>query len=98
MYQIYMTKGEYEPWWFFEDWEDLIIIEESYQEWEKAEARFHELSAELSRRYPYHKTKKKYLSAYWNEEEVYFCDSCDDDVQIYHGIMLLKDKQPLPFE
>lgn len=98
MYQVYMTKGEYEPWWFFEDWEELIIMEETYSDLGAAEKRFRELYAEMREKYPFQRTKKRYLSAFWNEEEVYFCDSCDDDIQVYHGIMLLKDKQPLPIE
>lgn len=91
MYHVYKTKGEYEPWWFFEGWEELITLREAYAEFQEAEVRFRELAEELSRKYPHQKTKKKYLTAFWDEQEVHFCESCDDDIQVYHGVMLLQE-------
>lgn len=93
MYQVFLTKGEYEPWWFFEDWKTLIVEQTSFNEFEEALQKFNEIFNALSDKYPIKKTKNSYLSAFWTEDEMVFCESCDDDIQIFHGVMLLKDEQ-----
>ena len=44
---------------------------------------------------PIQKTKETYLTAYWSDGEIRFCENCDDDVQLYHGLMLLQDGKKL---
>lgn len=44
--------------------------------------------------YPYKETKKSYLTAFWNETEIRYCEDCEDDIQLFHSIMLLKDDRP----
>lgn len=93
MYQVYLTEGEYEPWWFFDDWKTLIIEEKTFKNLEEAVEEYNSEFFKLSNTYPYQKTKKSFLTAFWCDEEKVFCESCDDDIQIYHGVMLLKDEQ-----
>ncbi|MBF2595560.1 DUF1033 family protein, partial [Listeria welshimeri] len=57
-WNVYLTKGEYEPWWFFEEWETSIQADFSFSEKEQALAKYQELAGELLRNYPNHQTKK----------------------------------------
>ena len=84
-WNVYLTKGEYEPWWFFEEWETSI----------------QELAEALLSNYPKHQTKKDCLLAAWNEEEVEYCEDCEDDIQTFHGLILFFEGevyQPTPEE
>ncbi len=40
MYQVVTMFGDNEPWWFFENWEDDIEIEESFDSFEEAQAEY----------------------------------------------------------
>ena len=95
MYQIFFTEGEYEPWWFFEDWQSLIIKKIDYPDLNDAKIAYREFTQELANQYPYQKEKEPYLAAYWCEEEMVYCESCDDDIQLFHGVMLLRDEKVL---
>jgi hypothetical protein len=95
MYQVMLTECEYEPWWFFEDWEDHVVQVKEFSSFEEAVQEFYRESQELSNKYPFQKTKNTYLTAYWNESEIHFCDNCDDDIQLFHGLLLLKDKKKI---
>lgn len=91
VYQVYLMKGEYEPWWFFEDWQDLIVQEKDFSSFDEAFAYYNNQAQLLSNVYPFKKVKPNYLAAFWNDEEVEYCESCADDIQIFHGLLLLKD-------
>lgn len=47
MYQIFFTEGEYEPWWFFEDWQSLIIKKIDYPDLNDAKIAYREFTQEL---------------------------------------------------
>ena len=36
MYQVITMFGDNEPWWFFEDWEEDIEEEETFESFEEA--------------------------------------------------------------
>ena len=91
MYQLYITKGEYEPWWFFDDWKTMIVKERSFTNLNEARETYKQIVREWTQTYPNQKSKNPYLTAFWDEEEIAYCESCSDDIQIYHGIMILKD-------
>ncbi|WP_163652864.1 DUF1033 family protein [Listeria sp. PSOL-1] len=90
-WQVIQTKGEYEPWWFFENWQETIEADYAFQMKEEAFQKYNELTNILIKTYPKHRLKKEVLFAAWNEEEVEYCESCDDDIQVFHGIILLCD-------
>ncbi|MGP6140032.1 MULTISPECIES: DUF1033 family protein [unclassified Jeotgalibaca] len=98
MYQVYMMKGEYEPWWFFQDWKSLVVFEASFLSFEEALKLYEEKSAELSARYPFKKSKHNYLTAFWSEEDSVYCESCEDDIQIYYGLLLLENENVIETE
>lgn len=95
MYQIFFTEGEYEPWWFFEDWKTLVLSETSFPTYEEAVRSYNEHDEQLTSKYPFKKTKGNYLVAYWSEDESVYCESCEDDIQLYYGLMLLKNDKAI---
>lgn len=98
MYQVITMLGENEPWWFFDDWQEDIQSIEEFAEFSTALARFEHHFLKSHSSYPEIKTKENYLVAFWHPEEVRFCEDCDEDLQLYHGILLLKDGKKIDGE
>lgn len=69
MYQVVTLFGEYEPWWFFEDWKEEIVSFEQFDSFSEANQNYHEKYIKLIDDYENYVTKKHYLTAFWNEEE-----------------------------
>lgn len=88
---IIKTKGEYEPWWFFEDWEETILDCFRFNEKEEAFKKYKIVAEEMIQNYPHHALKKQVLFAAWNEEEIEYCEDCEDDIQTFHGLILMED-------
>ncbi|WP_430534650.1 DUF1033 family protein [Listeria rocourtiae] len=100
-FQVIVTKGEYEPWWFFEDWEKDIESSFAYTEKSDAISQYQVLATELMENYPNSAVKKNVLLATWSEDETQYCEECDDDIQTFHGLILLVDEsvyEPTPDE
>lgn len=95
MYQVLIMKGEYEPWWFFEDWKSLVISQNVFPSFEEALHAYHQHDGQLSGEYPFKKTKNNYLTAFWSEEDSVYCESCEDEIQMYYGLLLLKNEKPI---
>ncbi|EUJ51226.1 DUF1033 family protein [Listeria rocourtiae] len=62
-FQVIVTKGEYEPWWFFEDWKKDIELSFAYTEKSDAMSQYQVLATELMENYPNSAVKKKMY--YW---------------------------------
>lgn len=95
MYQVILTYGENEPWWFFEDWQEDIIEEKKFEDFSSAKTYFEEVMSTLKQQYAKERMKPPLLAAFWNEGETVYCEDCDEDLQAYKGLMLLKDYQKL---
>lgn len=95
MYQVIELFGEYEPWWFFEDWRDDIYLEVGYETFQEAVEAYETLYQVYASKYEHCQTKKQWLTAFWNEDEIRYCEDCEDDVQLYHSILLLENNQPM---
>lgn len=95
MYQVISIYGENEPWWFFEDWELDIVDEEVFETLEEAKECYLKKFTHYHREYSMIRDKEDYLVAFWNEGELRYCDDCDEDLQLYKGLMLLKDCKKL---
>ena len=95
MYQVIITYSENEPWWFFDDWEETIVEEVAYDNLEDAKKGYLEKFAKLQQEYSMIKEKPDYLTAFWNEGELLYCEDCDEDLQQYKGLMLLKNCQKI---
>lgn len=98
MYQVIVMYGDNEPWWFFDDWEEDIIDTYTYESFAEAKQKYQELSTELKAQYDEMKERANYLAAFWNKNDVAFCEDCDEDLQQYKGLLLLKDHQVLSNE
>ncbi|KAF1300582.1 MULTISPECIES: DUF1033 family protein [Enterococcus] len=98
MYQVIMMYGDNEPWWFFEDWRKDIVREASFATFEEAQAFFeHEWYLQKDQ-FSQVNGKQNYLFAFWNEGDERWCEECDDYLQQYTGLALLKDYQPVAKE
>lgn len=95
MYQVITLYGEYEPWWFFDDWKEEIVSFKEFDSFPAARQFYEEKYNELQQNYVNHVTKKQYLTAFWNEEEIRYCEDCEDDIQLFHSIMLVKEERPI---
>jgi hypothetical protein len=98
MYQVITMYGDNEPWWFFEDWQADIEEEKTFDCLEDAERYYIKKWQELSSTYESINTKVNYLAAFWNEGDERWCEECDEDLQQYKGLALLKDYQAVTFE
>lgn len=95
MFQIIELQGEYEPWWFFDDWKEQISQFKTFETFEEALIEYQQKFNCLQSKYPNHRTKKEYLSAFWDDEQNRYCPECADDIQLFHSVMLLKDCKPI---
>lgn len=95
MYEVVYMKADYEPWWLFDGWEETVLSRHSFQTQEEAEAHLEKLVIEFRERYPKEQRKEPNYYAFWSNYEVCYCDSCDEDLQIFHGLLLLYNGKPL---
>lgn len=98
MYQVIIMYGDNEPWWFFEDWQEDIESKKEFTSLEEAEYYYIQKWQEISATYEYINTKANYLAAFWNDGDERWCEECDEDLQQYKGLALLKDFQAVTFE
>ena len=94
MHEIVCTRADYEPWWMFDDWEEKIISREKFTSIEEAQRHLEELQQDFSLRFSNHEKRGLAFDAYWNEEEMEYCEICEEDLQIFHGIIWLIDGDP----
>ncbi|EOT30662.1 DUF1033 family protein [Enterococcus saccharolyticus] len=98
MYQVITMYGDNEPWWFFEEWQADIQEEVTFSTLEEAQSFYRKKWNLVYEEYSYIHAKPNYLSAFWNDGDERWCEECDEDLQQYKGLALLKDYQPLTIE
>ncbi len=91
MYQVVIMYGDNEPWWFFEDWQNDIKEEYTFTDLNAAEQFYETKWLELSPNFTHLKSHPNYQAAFWNERDERWCEECDDYLQQYTGLVLLKD-------
>jgi hypothetical protein len=90
-WKIIQTKGESEPWWFFDDWrKDITAVFECESKSDTIDQYVKKIG-ELKKDFTYLKHKNYHTVAFWNPSEKVFCEACDDDLQIYHGLIIMCD-------
>lgn len=94
MWSIVQTKSDAEPWWFLEGWREDILHEWTYTDKKEAFACYKDKTSQMAIIYPNCRVKRGTQAAYWCESELLFCDSCDEDLQLYHGFLILKNGIP----
>lgn len=93
MYQVVTMYGDNEPWWFFEDWEKDIQSEVVFGTFSEAANYYCQQWQKLRGEYPHQNSKENFLAAFWDETDERWCEECDDYLQEYLGLALLKDHQ-----
>ncbi len=88
MYNLIVMKADYEPWWQFEDIEDKYTEVKNYSTLELYEQDATEILSKYRLNYEFEKSKEGKYFAFWNEGEVAFCKGCDEDLQLFYGIIL----------
>lgn len=88
MYKIIYIKADYEPWWQFDGWEQHIVSTEAFNCKQQFNAAFIKLLTKFREKYENEVCKHERYFAFWSEEECEFCEACDEDAQIYHGIII----------
>lgn len=96
MYQVIKMYGDFEPWWFIDDWEEDITERITFERYEDAVAAYQKEWVHLSEKYEHNKTKNGTMAAFWDEEDQYWCEECDEHLQRYHSLMLVETKENLP--
>lgn len=95
MYEVIYMKADYEPWWLFEGWEESVISRQTFGTEEDVKKHLAGLFSDFRAKYSNEATKSGAFWAFWSEDEKEYCIPCDDTLQIFHGVMVLKDGQPV---
>ena len=96
-WEVILMKGESEPWWFFPEWRSDIIEMYTYSDSKAAIQQYMSLFQELKEEFQCGKVKKTSVAAFWNKEDVSYCEQGDDDLQLYYGLLILADGEPYQF-
>ncbi|SEJ16883.1 hypothetical protein SAMN04488127_1166 [Bhargavaea ginsengi] len=97
MYEIIYMRADYEPWWQFDGWEEHVRERLAFDCAEAAEAGLDEMISRLRQECEHEAEKDRMYWAFWNVKEVCYCEDCAEDLQLYHGIICMKDGKPHPF-
>lgn len=96
MYQVIELYGPFEPWWFLEDWKEDIVATSEFEDFSLALAAFKQRWTSLRSSNPYYQSRSSLLSAFWDSKNQGWCEDCDEEVQEFSSLALLKDWEPLP--
>ncbi|MBM7580199.1 DUF1033 family protein [Jeotgalibacillus terrae] len=95
MWRIVQLKSDAEPWWFLDGWESDIVKEWTFDTKKDSFTFYKELMEKQLLHYEKVRVKRGTQSAFWDPDEFFFCDDCDEDLQVYHGFILFQ--QQIPF-
>lgn len=95
MYQVIQLYGDFEPWWFIEGWQEDIVQEWQYETLTEAKVVFRQKWEALQECLPVYHSRKDFLATFWDKREQHWCQECNEYLQRYHSLMLLKDGQVL---
>lgn len=96
MYEVIYMKADYEPWWLFEDWKDKVKTRKVFTTGIEAKQYVDELTKQFEEQYENKEVRKECFFAFWSDDERVYCEGCDDDLQIFHGIISFVDGVPAP--
>ncbi|MBD8014179.1 DUF1033 family protein [Microbacterium sp. APC 3898] len=94
MHEIVYTRADYEPWWMFDDWKEKIVSLQQFSSDEEAQRYLEEQKQAFSLQFANHEKRDLAFDAYWNEEEMEYCEKCEEDLQIFHSLIWLVDGVP----
>ncbi|AIY05570.1 hypothetical protein Plano_1605 [Planococcus sp. PAMC 21323] len=94
MHEIIYLRTNYEPWWMFEGWEEKVVNRHQFNSTENAQQKLESLKNDFDRRFSNQQQKDFAFTCYWNAEEVEYCEDCEEDLQIFHGLIWLVNGKP----
>ncbi|WP_153732487.1 DUF1033 family protein [Sporosarcina obsidiansis] len=94
MYEVIYMKADFEPWWMFEEWKDYILSTKTFPNQTEMEQYVNELILQMQQQFEYYETRKGCFHSFWSTSEKQYCEGCEGDLQIYHGIIILQHGQP----
>ncbi|MBN8252258.1 DUF1033 family protein [Priestia flexa] len=89
-WKVHKIKTDCEPWLFLDGWEKDIIETIEFDHKKEALEHYTRLIHEHQASYRHVHMKKLSLFTFWNDCEKEFCEACDDDLQIFHGVLFMK--------
>lgn len=98
MYQVITMYGDSEPWWFFDDWQEDIQEEKVFDFLKEAEKYYIKKRELFLSKYEHVNIKGKYLAAFWNDGDERWCEDCEEELQQYKGLALLKEYKKISFD
>ncbi|UTG99048.1 DUF1033 family protein [Macrococcoides canis] len=93
MYEVVTIRAEYEGWWLFKDLWDFVTELSRFDTLKDAEQYYIEQLSKLRSTFENELTGKYNIHAFYNNCELIYCEDCDDDIQIFHSLIVFKDKQ-----
>lgn len=94
MHEIIYMRADYEPWWMFDDWQEKVVSRREFTTLESAREYLADLKADFSHRFAEHEERDSAFTSYWNLEEMEYCEKCEEDLQIFHGLIWLVNGEP----
>ena len=67
-----------------------LLFVKQFETEEACNLQLEELLSQFRTKYDHEESREETYYAFWSEEERHYCDACDDDSQIYHGIIVRK--------
>ena len=98
MYQVVEMKGDLEPWWFLEGWQEDIISTKEFENFYDALKYYKKLWFAMEETFPCYISRSSVMTAFWDQEDKHWCEECDEYLQVYQSIALLDDWQEIPEE
>ncbi|MGO1060084.1 DUF1033 family protein [Planococcus sp. FY231025] len=90
LHEIFYIRSFDEPWWMPEGWQENIVSRKKFPSAEQAEENFHEEAQALALKFTKQKREGRSI-AFWNPGDLAYCSNCEEDLQVYHGLLWLKD-------
>ncbi|WP_078410399.1 DUF1033 family protein [Priestia abyssalis] len=89
-WSVCKTKGDCEPWLFLDGWQEEITERLSFHDQDEALRTYAQWIKEYKRSFESVKETNLSLFSFWNEGEMHYCEACDDDLQLFYGIVFMK--------
>ncbi|WP_414046442.1 DUF1033 family protein [Macrococcus equi] len=91
MYEIITIRADYEGWWLFDDYREQATDIQSFIDRFEAINYYQQQLVNLRKIFCNEVIGKHKIHAFYNNCEIEFCESCDEEVQIFHSVLFLDD-------
>lgn len=88
LHEIFYIRSFDEPWWMLEGWQENIVSRKSFSNAGQAQKYFDREVQALSLRFTEQKRQGRSI-AFWNPGDLAYCSNCEEDLQVYHGLLWL---------